>query len=109
MYLTSLILFTFFIATAYAAWFWRGSRPAVHWVLFSISVVALYVGFGWLVKRSGLSLTKATTLYDVVVLSTWLVPLIIWRERSVSFGQVLGISLVLLGSLLVAVSPDQIN
>lgn len=93
-------------STAYAAWFWRGPRSFPHWTLFTVLTLAAFVAWWYLLRRSGYNTTTATVLYDVIVIAVWYAALIIWRESSVTVMQTMGLVLVMIGSLIVAVSGE---
>lgn len=92
----------FGVSTGYAAWFWRASRPAHVWAIFTILTLAAFVAWWYLLRRSGYNTTTATVLYDVIVIVVWYAALIIWRESTVTITQTLGLILVMVGSLIVA-------
>lgn len=93
-------------STAYAAWFWREPRPVRHWTLFTALTVATFIAWWYLLRRSGFNTTTATILYDVIVIGVWYAALIIWRESTVTTIQTVGLILVMMGSLVVAVSGE---
>jgi hypothetical protein len=93
-------------STAYAAWFWRAPRPIHVWAIFVIVTLAAFVAWWYLLRRSGYNTTTATVLYDVIVIAIWYAALIIWREATVTLAQTAGLLLVMIGSLIVAVTGD---
>ena len=93
----------FSLDTIYAAWFWREPRAAIHWPLYSGSVIATFIAFWWLLRRAGVSLTGASILYDVIAVTIWYAGLLIWREEAVTPLQTVGVVLVFIGTLLVSI------
>lgn len=89
-------------STAYAAWFWRAPRPAHVWAIFVALTLAAFAAWWYLLRRSGYNATTATILYDVIVIAVWYAALIIWRESTVTLTQMMGLILVMIGSLIVA-------
>lgn len=68
----------------------------------AVTVVTL-ASWWYLLRRAGLSVTAATIIYDVAVISVWYAALIIWREEAVTVIQTAGLVMVMIGSLIVAV------
>lgn len=90
----------FFFSAAYAAWFWRSSRPFCYWTIFVILSIASVYAWWFLLRRKNLSMLETTVIYDVVTVIAFYVPLILFRESSVSTSQILGLVLVALGAVL---------
>ena len=91
------------LTTGYSAWFWREPRPPLAWLFWTMSAGTQLTCFWLMRRRFGLSLTRATVFYEFVVIFMWYLPLLIWRERSVSPVQAGGLVLVLAGAIMTMV------